>query len=245
MLMLDDCIDLVIPRGSNSLVSYIQQNTKIPVLGHADGVCHIYLDRNGANDESFMKMAKKIIVDAKCDYPAACNAVETLLINQKLVDDNVANEVITYLLENSIEILAGDERTRQLLCLERVANDLHHEYGDSVMAVVVVEDMSAAIDHIHTHGSSHSECIITNEQSVAEEFIRRVDAAAVLWNCSTRFVDGYRFGLGAEVGISTSRIHARGPVGVEGLLTTKWIVRGTGQVVNKDKDIIYTHLQKL
>lgn len=242
LLKLDDVIDLVIPRGSNQLVSYIQRNTKIPVLGHADGVCHIYID-SCSGDDAFFEMAERVVTDAKCDYPAACNAVETLLVHKDLVENGRAAALLARLREK-IEIVAGDARSGDALGLTEVADTLHCEYGDTKMAVAVVDDMDAAIAHIHAHGSSHSECIVTENAQAAEEFIARVDAAAVLWNASTRFVDGYRFGLGAEVGISTSRIHARGPVGVEGLLTTKWIVRGRGHCVNKDKDIVYTHVHK-
>ena len=241
LLKLDDCIDLVIPRGSNELVSYIQQNTKIPVLGHADGVCHIYVDEAKGADADFLDMVERIVIDAKCDYPAACNAVETLLLNRKFVEEGRASSLIDSLKSRGITLFAGDERSQAMLGIDEMAESLHFEYGDLRMAVCVVDSMRAAVDHIHTHGSGHSECIITPDKEVAEEFIRSVDAAAVLWNCSTRFVDGFRFGLGAEVGISTSRIHARGPVGVEGLLTSKWVVRGSGQIVDKDKSIVYVH----
>ncbi|KAI7755120.1 hypothetical protein M8C21_025990 [Ambrosia artemisiifolia] len=199
LLKLDDVIDLVIPRGSNKLVSQIKSSTKIPVLGHSDGICHVYVDK-AAN----LEMAKKIVLDAKTDYPAACNAMETLLVHKDLLASGGLQELVQQLEQ---EVNGVDE----------------------------------AIDHIHSYGSSHTECIVTDNQDVAEHFLNRVDSAAVFHNASTRFCDGARFGLGAEVGISTSKIHARGPVGVEGLLTTRWVLRGKGQVVEGDKGVVYTH----
>ncbi|KAK6135886.1 hypothetical protein DH2020_030373 [Rehmannia glutinosa] len=199
LLKLDDVIDLVIPRGSNRLVYQIKASTKIPVLGHADGVCHVYVDKS-AN----MDMAKHIVLDAKTDYPAACNAMETLLVHKDLVQTGGLNELIVELQTKGVTIFGGP-RAKTLLNIPE----------------------------------AHS--IITEDHEVAEVFLRLVDSAAVFHNASTRFSDGFRFGLGAEVGISTSRIHARGPVGVEGLLTTRWLARGSGQVVNGDKDIVYTH----
>ncbi|KAJ7961373.1 Delta-1-pyrroline-5-carboxylate synthase [Quillaja saponaria] len=221
LLKLDDVIDLVVPRGSNKLVSQIKESTKIPVLGHADGICHVYVDKSADMD-----MAKNIVRDAKVDYPAACNAMETLLVHKDLSCNGGLNELVTE--------------------LQREASSFHHEYGLLACTIEIVDDVSAAIDHIHRHGSAHTECIITEDHEVAETFLNQVDSAAVFHNASTRFCDGARFGLGAEVGISTSRIHARGPVGVEGLLTTRWILRGHGQVVDGDKGVVYTHkdLQK-
>ncbi|KAL0303773.1 UNVERIFIED_CONTAM: Delta-1-pyrroline-5-carboxylate synthase [Sesamum radiatum] len=221
LLKLDDVIDLVIPRGSNNLVSQIKASTKIPVLGHADGICHVYVDKS-AN----MDMAKQIVLDAKTDYPAACNAMETLLVHKDLVQTGVT--------------IFGGPRASSLLNIPE-ARSLHHEYSSLACTVEVVDDVKAAVDHIHQHGSAHTDCIITEDHEVAEIFLRLVDSAAVFHNASTRFCDGFRFGLGAEVGISTSRIHARGPVGVEGLLTTRWLARGSGQVVNGDKGIVYSH----
>ncbi|CAI0411179.1 unnamed protein product [Linum tenue] len=234
LLKLDDVIDLVIPRGSNKLVSSIKASTKIPVLGHADGVCHVYVDKS-AN----MQMAKRVIVDAKVDYPAACNAMETLLVHKDLVSSGGLNELVLELRNEGV-VLHGGPRASEELSIPEPAS-LHHEYSSLACTVEIVDDVHAAIDHIHRHGSAHTDCIISEDLEVAETFLRQVDSAAVFHNASTRFSDGARFGLGAEVGISTSRIHARGPVGVEGLLTTRWLLRGSGQIVDGDKAITYTH----
>ncbi|KAM3309079.1 delta-1-pyrroline-5-carboxylate synthase isoform X1 [Capsicum chacoense] len=234
LLKLDDVIDLVIPRGSNKLVSQIKAATKIPVLGHADGICHVFIDKSADLD-----MAKRIVLDAKTDYPAACNAMETLLVHKDLVQTGGLNDLILELQEKGVSLFGGPKASCVLDIPE--ANSFHHEYGALACTVEIVEDVNAAIDHIHRHGSAHTDSIITEDKEVAELFLRQVDSAAVLHNASTRFSDGFRFGLGAEVGISTSRIHARGPVGVEGLLTTRWLARGSGQVVDGDKEIVYTH----
>nr|XP_023889211.1 delta-1-pyrroline-5-carboxylate synthase-like [Quercus suber]POF21871.1 delta-1-pyrroline-5-carboxylate synthase [Quercus suber] len=234
LLKLDDVIDLVIPRGSNKLVSQIKNSTKIPVLGHADGICHVYLDKS-AN----MDMAKRIVVDAKVDYPAACNAMETLLVHKDLSQSEGLSELIVELQVEGVTLYGGPRASSLLNFPE--ARSFHHEYNSLACTVEIVDDVYAAIDHIHQHGSAHTDCIIAEDQEVAEVFLHQVDSAAVFHNASTRFCDGARFGLGAEVGISTSRIHARGPVGVEGLLTTRWILKGSGQVVDGDKDIVYTH----
>ncbi|KAJ6432599.1 hypothetical protein OIU84_019774 [Salix udensis] len=234
LLKLDDVIDLVIPRGSNKLVSQIKSSTKIPVLGHADGICHVYVDKS-AN----MEMAKRVVLDAKIDYPAACNAMETLLVHQDLGQTSGLNELIVALRTEGVTLFGGPRACKVLNLPE--AHSFHHEYNSMACTVEIVDDVYAAINHIHQHGSAHTDCIIAEDQDVAEVFLCQVDSAAVFHNASTRFCDGARFGLGAEVGISTSRIHARGPVGVEGLLTTRWILRGCGQVVNGDKGVIYTH----
>ncbi|KAL0844606.1 hypothetical protein Bca101_017852 [Brassica carinata] len=234
LLELDDVIDLVIPRGSNKLVSQIKSTTKIPVLGHADGICHVYVDKACNLD-----MAKRIVSDSKLDYPAACNAMETLLVHKDLEQNAVLNELI-FVLQNNGVTLYGGPRASTILNIPE-APSFNHEYCSKSCTVEVVEDVYAAIDHIHRHGSAHTDCIVTEDAEVAELFLRQVDSAAVFHNASTRFSDGFRFGLGAEVGISTGRIHARGPVGVEGLLTTRWILRGNGQVVDGDNGIVYTH----
>ncbi|XP_043693692.1 delta-1-pyrroline-5-carboxylate synthase-like [Telopea speciosissima] len=234
LLKLDDVIDLVIPRGSNKLVTQIKNSTKIPVLGHSDGICHVYVDK-----EANMDMAKKIVLDAKIDYPAACNAMETLLVHKDLVVNGGLNDLMVELSSEGVTLYGGP-RASSLLNIKE-AQSFHHEYNSLACSIEIVEDVDEAIDHIHRHGSAHTECIITEDCQVAEIFLRQVDSAAVFHNASTRFCDGARFGLGAEVGISTSRIHARGPVGVEGLLTTRWILRGNGQVVDGDKGVIYTH----
>ncbi|XP_058099410.1 delta-1-pyrroline-5-carboxylate synthase-like [Magnolia sinica] len=234
LLKLDDVIDLVIPRGSNKLVTQIKESTKIPVLGHADGICHVYVDKS-AN----MDMAKHIVSDAKIDYPAACNAMETLLVHEHLLKTGGLNELIVELKTEGVSLYGGP-RASAILDIPAV-HSFHHEYNSMACTVEIVDDVLAAIDHIHRHGSAHTDCIIAEDREVAEIFLRQVDSAAVFHNASTRFCDGARFGLGAEVGISTSRIHARGPVGVEGLLTTRWILRGSGQVVDGDKGVVYTH----
>ncbi|XWS74921.1 hypothetical protein CRYUN_Cryun01aG0040000 [Craigia yunnanensis] len=234
LLKLDDVIDLVIPRGSNKLVSQIKSSTKIPVLGHADGICHVYVDKSADMD-----MAKRIVLDAKIDYSAACNAMETLLIHKDLVQMGALNELIFYLCVEGV-ILYGGPRASSLLNIPQACS-FHHEYNSMACTVEIVDDVGAAINHIHRHGSAHTDCIITEDREIAEIFLHQVDSAAVFHNASTRFCDGARFGLGAEVGISTSRIHARGPVGVEGLLTTRWILKGSGQVVDGDKGVIYIH----
>ncbi|CAN8254507.1 unnamed protein product [Cochlearia groenlandica] len=234
LLKLDDVIDLVIPRGSNKLVSQIKNSTKIPVLGHADGICHVYVDKSCK-----LAMAKRIVSDAKIDYPAACNAMETLLVHKDLEQNGVLNELVYDLQSNGVTLYGGPRASNKLNIQE--ARSFHHEYSSKACTVEIVEDVHGAIDHIHQHGSGHTDCIVTEDSEVAEIFLRQVDSAAVVHNASTRFSDGFRFGLGAEVGISTSRIHARGPVGVEGLLTTRWLLRGEGQVVDGDNGIVYTH----
>ncbi|KAK9742417.1 hypothetical protein RND81_03G171300 [Saponaria officinalis] len=235
LLKLDDVIDLVIPRGSNNLVSQIKESTKIPVLGHADGICHVYVDKSANLD-----MAKRIVSDAKIDYPAACNAMETLLVHKDLQTGGL-NDLIANLRSEGV-VLFGGPRVRALNGLDIPATQtFHKEYNSPVCTVEIVDDVYAAIEHINQHGSAHTDCIVTEDRRVAETFLRQVDSAAVFHNASTRFCDGARFGLGAEVGISTSRIHARGPVGVEGLLTTRWVLRGSGQVVDGDSGVVYTH----
>ncbi|KAF8022107.1 hypothetical protein BT93_G2298 [Corymbia citriodora subsp. variegata] len=234
LLKLDDVIDLVIPRGSNKLVSQIKESTKIPVLGHSDGICHIYVDKS-AN----MEMANRIIIDAKVDYPAACNAMETILLHKDLVPADGLNAIVFALRSKGVTLYGGPKVSSMLNIPQ--AESFHHEYNSMACTIETVDDVHEAIDHIHQHGSAHTDCVIAEDDEVVETFLRQVDSAAVFHNASTRFCDGARFGLGAEVGISTSRIHARGPVGVEGLLTTRWILRGNGQVVDGDKGVTYTH----
>jgi len=228
MLKLDGALDLVIPRGSNAMVQHIQNSTRIPVLGHADGICHVFVDEAADADK-----AARIVLDSKTDYPAACNAVETVLLHRATLKssgdkDSIANTIMRSLRAAGVEVLGGPEAVKLgLVSPQHAAESFHTEYGNLTVAVEVVDDVTAAMDHINTHGSGHTECIVTEEQATAERFLSGVDAACAFHNTSTRFADGYRFGLGAEVGISTSRIHARGPVGVEGLLSTKWMVRST------------------
>ncbi|KAK8588686.1 hypothetical protein V6N12_023110 [Hibiscus sabdariffa] len=230
LLKLDDAIDLVIPRGSNSLVSQIKSSTKIPVLGHADGVCHVYVDKS-AN----MDLAKKIVLDAKIDYPAACNAMETLLVHPDLSSSGLLNELLAELRREGVTLYGGPKASSLLKLPE--AQSLHHEYCSLACTVEIVDDVEAAIDHIHLHGRH----VMSLGILFLLLFIALFMPLSLFHNASTRFCDGARFGLGAEVGVSTSRIHARGPVGVEGLLTTRWILRGSGQVVNGDKGVVYSH----
>ncbi|KAL2614202.1 hypothetical protein R1flu_025894 [Riccia fluitans] len=234
LLKLDDTIDLVIPRGGNQLVSQIKESTKIPVLGHADGVCHVYVDK--AAD---LEKAKRIIMDSKLDYPAACNAMETLLVHESLTEDGRLEKLILPLQTAGVTLYGGPRAVKRLKLPKAVS--LHMEHSAPACTVEIVEDVNAAIDHIHEYGSAHTDCIVTEDHDIAEKFLQSVDSAAVFRNTSTRFSDGARFGLGAEVGLSTSRIHARGPVGVEGLLTTRWLLRGDGHLVSHDKGVIYTH----
>ncbi len=235
LLQLDDVIDLVIPRGSNALVAHIKSNTRIPVLGHADGVCHVFI-----HESADLAMAAAIAVDAKTDYPAACNAMETLLLHAPLVASGGAAGILAALRAAGVTLLGGP-RAAAALSLPP-AESLHAEYSNLTACVEIVDDVAAAIAHIHAHGSGHTECIVAADGSPAVgAFMAGVDAACVFHNASTRFADGFRFGLGAEVGISTSRLHARGPVGIEGLLTTRWLLRGKGQVVAKDAGVQYTH----
>ena len=226
LLELDTLIDLVIPRGSGELVRSIQASTRIPVLGHADGVCHLYLDAD-ADPE----MAIHLAVDGKCGYPSACNAIETLLVHRGFLPHLPA--VGRALAERGVELRADAEAAARLPGAQPATDeDWGTEYGALVLAVRTVGDLDEAVEHIHRHGSAHTEAIVTGTPESGERFLQRVDAASVFVNASTRFADGYRYGLGAEVGISTSRIHARGPVGVEGLLTTRWLLEGSGQAAD-------------
>ncbi|MBN2803287.1 MAG: glutamate-5-semialdehyde dehydrogenase [Deltaproteobacteria bacterium] len=225
LLALDQYVDLMIPRGSNALVKYIQDNTKIPVMGHADGICHVYVDK-----EADLDMAVSVAVDSKCQYPAVCNAVETLLVHKDIADTFLPS-VAKELTDRGVE-LRGDEATRKIIdAKEAVDEDWETEYTDLILSIKVVDDFDGAVDHINFYGSHHTDCIVTNNSVTSERFMSVVDSSSTLLNCSTRFADGFRYGLGAEVGISTSKIHARGPVGLEGLLIYKYKVRGNGNIV--------------
>jgi glutamate-5-semialdehyde dehydrogenase len=226
LLQLDDLVDLVIPRGSYSLVRHVQSSTRIPVLGHSEGVCHIFVDKAANFD-----MALSIIDDAKTDYPAACNSVETVLVHQA-VADSFLPRLATSMVESGVELrgCATTIRTLENTDVEPVT-DWHVEYGDLILAIKVVADLREAIEHIERHGSAHTDAIITDDAAAAQTFLAQVDSAGVFHNASTRFSDGNRYGFGAEVGISTSRLHARGPVGLDGLTTYKYILRGDGQRV--------------
>lgn len=225
MLKLDEFIDLIIPRGSNSFVRYIMDNSRIPVLGHADGVCHCYVHKDADLD-----MAVKVVVDAKVQYAAACNAAETLLVDKEIA--GLFLPLVKEELEkNNVEIL-GCEKTREIIGVAPASEeDWRAEYLDYKISVKVVDGVDEAIEHINTYGSGHTDSIITRNKDAAGKFMDLVDSGSVFWNCSTRFSDGFRYGLGAEVGISTSKIHARGPVGLEGLVIYKYKLLGSGQIV--------------
>ncbi len=229
LLACDRDVDLLIPRGSNNFVRYIMEHTKIPVMGHSSGICHIYVD-----DKADQEVAVPIIVDAKTQYPAACNAVETLLVNRKIAAQFLP-KVGAALLESGVE-LRGTKEAAELLpqiAAENVMaeDDFAMEYNDLVISVKLVDDVREAAEHINRYGSHHTDAILTTDDAAAEYFMQRVDSAGVYRNCSTRFADGYRYGFGAEVGISTGKLHARGPVGLEGLVTYKYRLVGHGQIV--------------
>ncbi len=223
LLKNDDLIDLVIPRGSKELVTSIKNSTRISVLGHAEGICHIYIDK-----DADMVKACKIIIDSKMDYPAACNAAETLLFHEDILRDkpHILSQSIQNMQSKGIVLKGGPKIIKNgLLSKDQKVKSFKEEYGDNTMSVELVSSLESAIDHIHMYGSGHTETIVTENKTSAQRFIDSVDSACVFHNTSTRFSDGYRFGLGCEVGISTGRIHSRGPVGVEGLLTTKWVMQ--------------------
>ena len=225
LLACDDCVDLLIPRGSNQFVQYIMNHTKIPVMGHADGVCHIYVD-----EDYDMEKAIPIIVDAKTQYTAACNAVETLLVNRKAAAEFLP-EAAKALKEAGVKLRGTKEVSEIIPCEIMEEEEFHKEYLDLILSVKIVEDLEEAVNHINTYGSHHTDCILTEDKERALRFMQLVDSAGVYQNCSTRFADGFRYGFGAEVGISTGKIHARGPVGLEGLVTYKYKLFGQGQIV--------------
>ena len=210
MLKCDKYINLIIPRGGNSLVKFIKENTKIPVLGHADGICHIFVDKSADFD-----MAQKVIIDAKTQYPSACNAVETLLIHK---DFGQSTELLNALENAQIKLVSNPDSWA-------------FEYGDKILSYKFVENLDEAVEHINTYGSGHTDCILSSDAENAEIFLNKVDSAGTYWNASTRFADGFRYGFGAEVGISTNKTHARGPVGLEGLTIYKYKLKGNGQIV--------------
>lgn len=214
MLSLSDYIDLIIPRGSNAFVQYIMQNTTIPVMGHADGVCHTYIDRYA--DEA---TALKVVVDAKTQYVSVCNATETILID-KTLETTLMPKIIAALEDKGVTVH-----------LESEVTEWHHEYLDYEVSIKLTNSIDEAIDHINKYGSGHTDAIITTNKERAEYFMNKVDSGSVLLNCSTRFADGFRYGFGAEVGISTSKLHARGPVGLEGLVSYKYKLYGDGHIV--------------
>ena len=224
LLKMDEYVDLIIPRGSNSFVRFVQENTRIPVLGHADGICHLYADK--AAD---IQKAVAITVDAKTQYPAACNAIETLLVHRDIAH-NFLPAVAQALQHKKVE-LRGDEATRAILDIaEANETDWSTEYSDLILSIKIVHSVEEAINHINTYGSRHTDVIVTEDSEAAETFLNQVDAAGVYHNCSTRFADGFRYGFGAEVGISTQQMPPRGPVGLEGLITYKYRVVGDGHM---------------
>lgn len=228
LLKMKQYVDLIIPRGSNDFVQYVMRNTDIPVLGHADGICHIFVDA-----KADLKMAVEVVTDAKTQYPSACNAVETLLVHQA-----VASQFLPVLAER-----AHKEGVELLLCPKSAdvlgggsykaatEADWTTEYCDKILSIKVVADVEEAIGHINKYGSRHTDCIVTQDKAAALRFQSQVDAAGVYWNCSTRFADGFRYGFGAEVGISTSMMPPRGPVGLDGLVTYRYLMEGDGHVV--------------
>ena len=225
LLSCHESVDLLIPRGSNAFVQYIMDHTKIPVMGHADGICHIYVDKTFDIDK-----AVPVLIDAKTQYTAACNAVEALLVHKDAVD-LLMPRLNQALKEHQIELRATADIASRYDSIQATEEDFETEYLDLILSAKTVENIDEAIVHINQYGSHHTDCIITEDREAAEYFMRMVDSAGVYQNCSTRFADGFRYGFGAEVGISTGKLHARGPVGIEGLLTYKYKLYGNGQIV--------------
>jgi len=227
ILEMDEYIDLLIPRGSNEFVRFIQDNTRIPVLGHAAGICHVYVDKSAD-----MKKALDVVLDSKIQYPAVCNAVETLIVHSE-ISERFLPKMSELFVKNGVEIRA-DERSAKIIgrdAKKAKAEDWDEEYNDLIISIKTVDSVSEAVAFINEHGSGHTDTIISEDRDAALKFVSMVDSAGVFVNASTRFDDGYRFGKGAEVGISTNKIHARGPVGMEGLMIYKYILIGNGHVV--------------
>ncbi|WP_288262570.1 glutamate-5-semialdehyde dehydrogenase [uncultured Prochlorococcus sp.] len=237
MLNLENYINLIIPRGSNELVKFIQENTRIPVLGHADGICHLFID-----NEANLEVALSVALDSKIQYPAACNAIETLLVHKEIAPVFL-EKAIPLFNSNKVKLI-GDKRSVELgLKYEATLEDWQTEYLDLILSIKIVDDLDEAITHIRKFSSKHTDGIITENLSAANKFMNEVDSAGVFHNCSTRFADGFRYGFGAEVGISTQTLPPRGPVGLEGLVTYKYFLKGNGNIV-KDFSYgkaIYTH----
>ena len=219
-------VDLLIPRGSNAFVQYIMNNTKIPVMGHADGICHVYVDKDADFDKAI-----PIVVDAKIQYTAACNAVETLLIHRDIAGDFLP--LVSKALKDAGVALRGTKEVTGMIPAEEMGEEeFNTEYLDMMISIKLVGSVEEAVDHINRFGSHHTDAILTENKETAEYFMQMVDSAGVYQNASTRFADGFRYGFGAEVGISTGKIHARGPVGLEGLMTYKYKIYGNGQIVD-------------
>ncbi len=237
MLKLDEYIDLIIPRGSNEFVRYIMDNSRIPVMGHADGICHCYVDA-GAD----LEMAVRIVVDSKTQYVAVCNAAETLLVHRRIAADYLPR-LKEALDQKQVEIFGCPKTLEIITAAPATETDWRTEYLDYKLAIKLVENPEEAIDHINHYGSGHTDSIITNNTATAAKFLNLVDSGNVFWNCSTRFSDGFRYGFGAEVGISTSKLHARGPVGLDGLVSYKYKLIGNGQVVEDyvSKNKVFSH----
>ena len=237
MLNLEKYINLIIPRGSNELVKFIQENTRIPVLGHADGICHLFIDI-----EANLEMAVSVALDSKIQYPAACNAIETLLVHKDIAPAFLEKAIPLF---NSNDVkLIGDKRSVELgLKYEASLEDWKTEYLDLILSIKIVDDLEEAITHIQKYSSKHTDGIITENSNTANKFMNVVDSAGVFHNCSTRFADGFRYGFGAEVGISTQTLPPRGPVGLEGLVTYKYFLKGDGNIVDdfSSGKAIYTH----
>jgi glutamate-5-semialdehyde dehydrogenase len=226
MLKMDGYIDLIIPRGSNEFVKHIMDNSKIPVMGHADGICHCYVE-----EDADIEMAVKIVTDSKTQYVAVCNAAETLLVNERIARDFLPS--LKEQLDKKDVELRGCEKVREFVEANAATmDDWSTEYLDYILSVKIVKDLDEAIDHINRYGSGHTDAIITKDKNKASSFMSLVDSGNVFWNCSTRFSDGFRYGFGAEVGISTSKIHARGPVGLDGLIIYKYKLIGNGHIVD-------------
>lgn len=226
MLKQDQYINLIVPRGSNQFVRYVQDNTKIPVLGHSEGLCHVYID-----DEADVAMAIRVTLDAKLQYAAACNAMETLLVHQSIAP-KVLPSLVQQFREQEVELVGCLKTCSLIPDMKRAeAGEWDTEYNDLKLSIKIVDDLEEAIHHINTHGSGHTDTIVTTNKGRAERFLNEVDSASVMVNASTRFADGFRFGLGAEIGISTNKTHARGPVGLQGLIIYKYKLVGNGQIV--------------
>jgi len=237
MLNLEEYINLIIPRGSNELVKFIQENTKIPVLGHADGICHLFIDI-----EANLEMALSVALDSKIQYPAACNAIETLLVHKDIAPAFLEKAIPLF---NSNDVkLIGDKRSVELgLKYEASPEDWKTEYLDLILSIKIVDDLEEAITHIQKYSSRHTDGMFTENSNTANKFMNVIDSAGVFHNCSTRFADGFRYGFGAEVGISTQTLPPRGPVGLEGLVTYKYFLKGDGNIVDdfSSGKAIYTH----